>query len=208
MATAISTVELKAELIAVLDLKTDKYLFARLKAIGLTQVCGRCCGSGQYSYCTMHGTTCFGCSGVGSKMPKITRKLIEQVKEKWTAEFKAEYLDAIARTSDCRKKVEAAQTLWRTSVVYARIQAAVVAHFGTEKVFWRTESEYLEAHHAEDYKTQSALHDIQKQIDKALSGVYNGKVFDKAKRAYIPANWTELEAKIAPLLAQYAELDK
>ena len=28
-----------------------------------TKVCGRCGGSGHYSYCQMYGTTCFGCAG-------------------------------------------------------------------------------------------------------------------------------------------------
>ena len=27
------------------------------------EVCGRCGGSGRYSYCQMYGDTCFGCSG-------------------------------------------------------------------------------------------------------------------------------------------------
>lgn len=30
-----------------------------------TKVCGRCGGTGQYSYCQMYGTRCFGCSGKG-----------------------------------------------------------------------------------------------------------------------------------------------
>jgi len=28
-------------------------------------VCGRCGGTGHYSFCQMYGTTCFGCSGTG-----------------------------------------------------------------------------------------------------------------------------------------------
>lgn len=28
-----------------------------------TEACSRCGGTGQYSYCQMHGTTCFKCSG-------------------------------------------------------------------------------------------------------------------------------------------------
>lgn len=35
--------------------------------------CGRCGGSGQYSYCTMHGTRCFGCGGSGQKLTKRGR---------------------------------------------------------------------------------------------------------------------------------------
>jgi len=27
--------------------------------------CSRCCGSGQYSWCSAHGTTCFKCGGSG-----------------------------------------------------------------------------------------------------------------------------------------------
>ena len=30
-----------------------------------TQPCGRCGGSGRYSYCTMYGDKCFGCNGNG-----------------------------------------------------------------------------------------------------------------------------------------------
>lgn len=32
--------------------------------------CGRCGGGGHYSYCQMHGTTCFGCGGTGYKLTK------------------------------------------------------------------------------------------------------------------------------------------
>lgn len=32
--------------------------------------CTRCGGSGHYSYCSMHGTTCFKCRGVGYTLTK------------------------------------------------------------------------------------------------------------------------------------------
>ena len=35
-----------------------------------TESCGRCGGSGSYSYCSMHGSTCFGCGGSGRKLSK------------------------------------------------------------------------------------------------------------------------------------------
>ena len=53
-----------------------KFMLARLKAIGLANVCGRCGGSGSYSFNMMHGDTCYGCGGSGVTMPKITEKLI------------------------------------------------------------------------------------------------------------------------------------
>ena len=35
-----------------------------------TETCSRCGGSGHYSYCQMHGTTCFGCKGKGIQQSK------------------------------------------------------------------------------------------------------------------------------------------
>lgn len=35
-----------------------------------TSVCGRCGGTGQYSYCQTYGTTCFQCRGRGHVMTK------------------------------------------------------------------------------------------------------------------------------------------
>lgn len=38
-----------------------------------TETCGRCGGSGNYSYCSMHGTRCFGCGGSGIRYTKRGR---------------------------------------------------------------------------------------------------------------------------------------
>lgn len=37
------------------------------------QTCGRCGGSGQYSYCQMYGSTCFGCNGTGKRLSRRGR---------------------------------------------------------------------------------------------------------------------------------------
>ncbi len=39
------------------------------------KTCNRCHGSGHYSYCEMHGTTCFGCGGTGKVLPNTTDAL-------------------------------------------------------------------------------------------------------------------------------------
>ena len=41
-----------------------------------TMSCGRCGGSGQHSYCQMHGTTCFGCGGRGKVYTKRGRAAV------------------------------------------------------------------------------------------------------------------------------------
>lgn len=35
-----------------------------------SETCGRCGGSGSYSYCQMHGSTCFKCNGKGEQLTK------------------------------------------------------------------------------------------------------------------------------------------
>ncbi len=44
-----------------------------------TGTCGRCGGSGEYSYCQMHGTTCFGCNGSGSAPTKAGKAAVKRV---------------------------------------------------------------------------------------------------------------------------------
>lgn len=39
------------------------------------RTCGRCGGSGHYSYNAMDGTTCYGCGGRGKKLPSTTDAL-------------------------------------------------------------------------------------------------------------------------------------
>jgi hypothetical protein len=43
---------------------------AKTTSLFETEHCGRCGGSGHYSYCQMHGTTCFGCAGSGRRLTK------------------------------------------------------------------------------------------------------------------------------------------
>ncbi len=49
------------------------------------QTCGRCGGSGKYSYCTMYGDRCFGCGGTGVKLTKrgqIAKAWLEAIRSK------------------------------------------------------------------------------------------------------------------------------
>lgn len=52
--------------------------------------CGRCGGSGHYSYCQMYGTTCFGCSGSGLRFTKrgaAANAFLTQIRSKPIAEL-------------------------------------------------------------------------------------------------------------------------
>ena len=35
-----------------------------------TEICSRCCGTGNYSYCQSYGTRCFKCHGTGKQLTK------------------------------------------------------------------------------------------------------------------------------------------
>lgn len=46
--------------------RPDSYRFTL--AYFESKACTRCGGCGHYSYCQMHGTRCFGCSGTGFQL--------------------------------------------------------------------------------------------------------------------------------------------
>lgn len=50
----------------------------RFVALGYVKVCGRCGGSGRYSYNQMDGDRCFGCSGSGKVILPVTRARAEE----------------------------------------------------------------------------------------------------------------------------------
>jgi hypothetical protein len=52
-----------------------------------TKSCGRCGGSGHYSYCSMYGTTCFGCRGRKTVLSRAGSKAAAAIAEFITANF-------------------------------------------------------------------------------------------------------------------------
>jgi hypothetical protein len=60
----------------------EKNVGGRLTALGLLVTCGRCLGSGKFSYCQQYGDKCFACMGCGKALPKLTAALVTTVQEK------------------------------------------------------------------------------------------------------------------------------
>lgn len=54
-------------------------LHSRLVGLGHEATCGRCGGSGSFSFNRQHGTMCYGCQGSGKVAPKITADLYRKV---------------------------------------------------------------------------------------------------------------------------------
>jgi DnaJ-class molecular chaperone len=63
------------------EAKAEK-VSAYLWALNIRDTCGRCGGSGHYSYCQMYGTTCFGCKGRGEVAAKLTKATFATAKAK------------------------------------------------------------------------------------------------------------------------------
>lgn len=59
-----------------------KRIPAILYALGIREACGRCGGSGSYSWCRTHGTTCFGCGGHGEHAAPLTAQTLEAARVK------------------------------------------------------------------------------------------------------------------------------
>jgi len=56
----------------------DKSATMRLAHLGYTVTCGRCGGSGQYSYNQISGSVCFGCNGTGKKLAPLTDAVVAE----------------------------------------------------------------------------------------------------------------------------------
>jgi len=101
---------------------------ARIVALGYTEWCGRCGGSGHYSFNRIDGTTCFDCRGRKERLVKITALMLDEIKAKIAAGGLTDYFarckriaDAKAATRALKAQVDAA---WKDGAVHAAYKAA------------------------------------------------------------------------------------
>lgn len=85
--------------------KQENILQVRVAGIGLGQYCGRCGGSGHYSFNPMDGTKCFGCSGTGKK-PLIKKDMSEDLYNQAVNEVKHGKLDAYFEELSLKNKAK------------------------------------------------------------------------------------------------------
>jgi hypothetical protein len=94
----------------------------RFNQLGLLVTCGRCGGSGRYSYNQMDGDRCYGCGGSGKKLPALTAPLLASVQARVAAGELDGYLAEQKRLGEARaqiKPVKAAIDLaWKTGAVH------------------------------------------------------------------------------------------
>jgi DnaJ-class molecular chaperone len=89
---------------ALFDVKSDK-IQAALFALGFRQECGRCGGTGRYSYNQMDGDRCYGCNGKKFVAVKLTRKVLDEAKVKVEAGELVRIREVGARKIAARKSI-------------------------------------------------------------------------------------------------------
>jgi len=103
--------QLEADFAAALQCRT-RFITTRLVALGHFNVCGRCGGSGHYSYCQRYGTTCFGCSGSGKSAVKLTAKLLATVVDEVAAGGLDAYLGRLKARAAAKKTTAEFSAKW------------------------------------------------------------------------------------------------
>lgn len=121
MATTSKTNEaLKNEAAKLFDLPKvdDKRIQSCLYALGFRQTCGRCGGTGRYSYNQMDGDRCYGCQGKKNVAVKLTRKVLDEARIKVEAGDLARAREAAKRKLEARASIEGlsenARTIYET----------------------------------------------------------------------------------------------
>jgi len=101
--------------------KRHRMLNNRLAGLDLANTCNRCGGCGQYSFCAMYGSTCFGCGGSGMVAPKLTAALYRKAEALVESGKLAEYLTDLRAKTEAKRAADRAvngvMTAWRASGV-------------------------------------------------------------------------------------------
>lgn len=150
---------------------------ARLAALGYTEVCGRCCGTGHYSFNQINGTTCFGCGGSGRRLAKLTEALANEAAARIAAGELETYFATNRAANTLKKAHEALWTTYSASPIAAAYTAASKANRTTEEIHAFVDSSPV-------FRAQSFQN---KLTDAASSALYDRKANPLARLARIEA---------------------
>lgn len=112
----------RAEIAAILK-TTEANLAARLVGLKIAPVCGRCGGSGRYSFNQIDGSRCYGCNGKGhvaphdNDLPAMLEAALKASEDGRLAAY-LEFLTARRTTKDATDRVMAAWGATGISATY------------------------------------------------------------------------------------------
>lgn len=194
--TKTKTKALAAGEIAALMGCKPKSAVSRLVALGYTESCGRCGGSGRYSWNQIDGDRCFGCGGVGKRLAKITAAVVTEALARIAAGELAGYFAENA----ARKELGAAhKALW---------DAYMATVGGKDYTAWD-----LASRREAQARAMAGLEPYP--ADHLETPVYRmqtlkNKIMDRASDAFYAKKSTHLEriAVIREALAMVLEIDR
>lgn len=94
----------------------EKTVTTRLLFLGYKETCGRCGGTGQYSFNQMDGTRCYGCMGAKVKLV-VKRSQLNEVKTRVAAGELEPYFEANRKRNAVRKISEQVINTWKETLV-------------------------------------------------------------------------------------------
>ena len=96
---------------------------SRLKELGYTKICSRCCGSGRYSYNQMDGDRCWGCDGRKVMLAPLTLQIVTEAIGRIAAGELATYFARNKARKAITAKGKEFMAIYRSSVIAAAYSA-------------------------------------------------------------------------------------
>jgi hypothetical protein len=101
--------------------KRTAWMQSRIIGLGHGVVCGRCCGTGHYSFNQINGSVCFGCIGTGWVAAKLTSALFDALTADVTAGKLVTYIEELrarqAITNLCKGATDTVMNAWSSAKV-------------------------------------------------------------------------------------------
>lgn len=159
----------KADFISLLRVRTDIHadkqtvaLNGRIIGLGHGNVCGRCYGSGNYSFNMINGTTCFGCGGTGYVAAKLTDKLYADLEALVNSGALDTYLEQLraraALRKACTSAVDVVMKAWSDSNVSSQYD-------------WMKSADRIEPHHTISVEVNKPMCDAYDKVRKATQAL-------------------------------------
>lgn len=147
-----------AELAQILE-TTEKNVFIRASKLRIMPACGRCLGSGRYSFNLTHGDRCFGCNGSGQRMPNAAEEseVIEAAKATKEDGRFADYMAFIGALSATKNAAQKVMNAWKATGISAQYD-------------WRKSAEYKRIGTPE-FKRDNDMSIINKKMSDAYTSV-------------------------------------
>lgn len=118
---------------------SEKSAQSRLSALGYTTECGRCGGSGRFSYNQVDGDRCYGCNGRKVVFVKLTKKIIAEAKARQDAGELAPYFARSEAVKAARAALAPVLAAFEAEWKHGAVHTAYNAAYKSERsVAWHT----------------------------------------------------------------------